>query len=268
VAFSILNRVVVLTGASSGIGAALADVLSARGAILALVDINRNGLEMVADRLKERGAKIRTYAVDVADRVEVTDLPQRVASDLGSAAVLINNAGVALSGRFDQVTEKQFDRVMQINFSGTVDMTRAFLPQLQANQPSQLVNLSSIFGIVGAPGNVAYASSKFAVRGFSEALRIELSGSDVGITVVHPGGVRTNIARDAEVGPRVRPESVDLMRKKADKFLRMPPEAVAEQIVRGIVRRQKRILIGTDARLLSGLQRLLPVSYGAIFPKD
>jgi short-subunit dehydrogenase len=266
VIFSLSNRVVVLTGAASGIGASLAHILAAKGAILALVDINELGLTAIADVLRKQHARIQTYVVDVADRADVASLQTRIASDLGSASVLINNAGVALSGRFDQVTGEQFDRVMRINFSGTVDMTRAFLPQLKANQSSQIVNLSSIFGLVGAPGNVAYASSKFAVRGFSEALRIELRGSGVEVTVVHPGGVRTNIAKDSEVGPGVSTQALETMRSTADRFLRMSSDVVAERIVRGILRREKRVVIGADAHLLTALQRLLPVSYARLFP--
>jgi short-subunit dehydrogenase len=264
--FPIRDRVVVLTGAGSGIGRALSHVLATRGALLALIDLDEAGLTETADALKREGSRIQTYVADVSDKSAVTSLPDQIAADLGSASVLINNAGVGLSGNFEQVTEEQFDRVMRINFSATVAVTRNFLPQLRTNAPSQIVNLSSIFGIVGFPGNVAYCSSKFAVRGFSEALRIELMDSNVGVTVVHPGGVQTNIARNAEVGPGVSSQSLAQMRVTAGKFLRMSPDDVAGRIVRAITRREKRVVIGADAHLITALQRLFPVSYGRFFP--
>jgi short-subunit dehydrogenase len=264
--FSLKDRVVVLTGAGSGIGASLANVLATRGAALALIDIDEAGLANTAATLRTRNTRFKTYLADVADTSTLATLPDAIASDLGPASVLINNAGVALSGTFEQVTTEQFERVMQINFFGTVAMTRLFLPQLRASLPAQIVNLSSIFGIVGVPGQVAYCSSKFAVRGFSESLRLELRGSGIGITVVHPGGVRTNIAKHAAIGPGVTPQALASARTTAEKLLRLSPDKVADRIVRGIIHRQQRIVIGNDARLLTTLQRLLPVSYGRLFP--
>lgn len=159
----------VLTGAARGIGAALAPLLAARGASLALVDMQADRLAQVAHPLRSAGHTVATYALDVTDSSAVAALPDAVAFTLGPASVLINNAGIALGGRFDQVTAEQFDRVMEVNFAATVNMTRAFLPQLRAQAPAQIVNMSSIFGIVGVPGQTAYCASKFAVRGFSEA---------------------------------------------------------------------------------------------------
>ena len=267
-AFQLKDQVVVLTGAASGIGAALAQVLASHGAALALVDKDESGLEQTAAALTSQGHTVSTYAMDVTNLSAVAALPQAVSTYLGSASVLINNAGVALGGRFDQVTGEQFDRVMQINFTATVNLTRAFLPQLRASSPSQIVNLSSIFGIVGVPHQVAYCASKFAVRGFSEALRLELAGSDVGITVVHPGGVRTNIARSSDAGPGVSPQERASMLATSEKLLRLSPEKVAARIVTGIVRRKKRLVIGADAHLLTALGRLFPASYGRFFPKS
>jgi short-subunit dehydrogenase len=264
--FPLQNRVVVLTGAASGIGAALAKALAAHGAALALIDVDEAALVRTADVLTQQGARFKTYSADVACTSTLQGLADRVASEFGTASVLINNAGVTLSGRFEQVTEEQFDRVMQVNFTGAVAMTRTFLPQLRVGQPSQVVNLSSIFGIVGVPGQVAYCSSKFALRGFSEALRMELRDTDIGVTVVHPGGVRTNIAKHAAIGPGVTPQALASSRTTAEKLLRMSPNKVAERIVAGIVRRQKRIVIGADAHLLTALQRLLPVAYERFFP--
>jgi short-subunit dehydrogenase len=264
----IKNRIVVLTGAASGIGAALATTLAARGANLALIDIDEVGLARTADALRQQGARIKTYRADVADPASLATLPEAITSDLGNASVLINNAGIALSGTFEQVTREQFNRVMQVNFFGTTEMTRLFLPQLRASQPSQIVNLSSIFGIVGVPGQAAYCSSKFALRGFSEALRVELRNSGVGVTVVHPGGVRTNIAKHAAIGPGVTPQALVSAHATAEKLLRLSPDKVAERIVKGITRREKRIIVGADARLFTELQRLFPVAYSRVFPES
>ena len=257
-----------LTGAASGIGRSLARALAARGALLAMVDVDAAGLEGIRSELAERGCVCRTYVLDVADAAAVAELPQAVAADLGPASVLINNAGVSLKGRFDQVNGEQFDRVMRINFDGTVHMTRAFLPQLLGSAPAQIVNMSSVFGVVGMPGNVAYCASKFAVRGFSEALRLELASANVGVTVVHPGGVRTKIATSAEVGQAVTALEAASMQQTADKLLRGSPDRVAERIVRGIRLRRKRLVVGADAHALATLQRVFPAAYGSFFPRS
>jgi short-subunit dehydrogenase len=180
--------------------------------------------------------------------------------------VLINNAGIAVGGTFEQVCEAHFDRVMAINFDSVVSMSRAFLPLLKQQPEAQLVNVSSLFGLVSPPGQTAYCASKFAVRGFSNSLRHELAGSSVGVTVVHPGGVSTGIARNAlgaEIGNAERERHVVQMEKK----LRMPPQRAAEIIVNGIEKRKARVLVGNDARILSWLERLMPVSYWAVLTK-
>jgi short-subunit dehydrogenase len=265
--FCLQGRVVVLTGAASGIGAALAERVAQRGAVLALVDRDSVGLAAIAERLKQAGNRAAAYAMDVTDREAVAALPGRVRRDLGAASVLINNAGIALSGQFEQVAEGDFDHLMEINFASTVRMTRAFLPHLRESAPSQIVSLSSILGILGAPGQVAYCASKFALRGFSEALRAELAGSNVGVSVVHPGGIRTNIAVDAMQRAGWTGERLEAGRIAANKALRMDPRDAAARIVRGLERREKRMLVGADAVLLTWLQRLLPVAYGRLLPR-
>ena len=175
--------------------------------------------------------------------------------------VLVNNAGVAVGGTFEQVSEEDFEWLFEINFWGVVRMTRAFLPLLRASGDARIVNLSSVFGLVAPPEQVAYAASKFAVRGFSEALRHELEGSGVGVTVVHPGGVATSIAEKARVPAGVSEEEIARRRENFRKLLRLPPEVAGETIVRGIERRQTRMLVGSDAKTISLIARLLPVSY-------
>lgn len=181
----------------------------------------------------------------------------------GRVSLLINNAGVAVGGTFDQVDAADFDWLMSINFFGTVRMTRAFLPILAREPVARLVNLSSIVGIVAPPGQTAYCASKFAVRGFSESLRHELeaAGSPVGVTVVHPGGVRTRIAEQARVPKAAPPDEVARQQAVWRQLLTLPPEDAAERIVTAIERGEPRVLVGRDARQAAWIERLFPVSY-------
>ena len=256
----------VLTGAASGIGAALAGQLAGLGAALALIDRDAGGLEVTASKAREQGAKVAAYTVDLTDRAAIGELPAKVQGDLGAACVLINNAGIALGGGFEHVSDEQFDRVIAINFRAPVAMVRAFLPQLRASRPAQIVNVSSLFGLIGVPGNVAYCSAKFGLRGFSEALRGELASGDVGVSVVHPGGVNTNIATSSERGVRLDPELHKAGLRQSKKLLTMDPEHAAARILKGLLRREKRIVVGKDAMLLALLSRMFPVSYGRFLP--
>jgi short-subunit dehydrogenase len=253
----------VVTGAASGIGEALAEQLAERGSDLVLLDRDAVRLTAVAARIRAAGPArtVSTTVVDLAD----PDATDRVAAELAAehpgVTLLVNNAGVALGGRFDQVTADEFDWVMAINFRAVVALTRAFLPTLKACRGSHVVNVSSIFGIFAPPGQVAYAASKFAVRGFSEALRHELAGNGVGVTVVHPGGIRTRIAETARVGSGVPTEEYEQGRRRFARLLTMPPEKAARQILAAIENRRPRLLIGASATVPDVLVRLLPGSY-------
>lgn len=260
------SGVAVVTGAASGIGAALAGVLAARGCGLALADVNAGGLRDVAARARSQGVSVSEHRLDVADNDAVAAFPDAVLAEHGRVSVLVNNAGVALGGSFEQVSPADFDWLLSINFGGVVRMTRAFLPLLRREPAAQLVNLSSIFGIIAPPGQTAYAASKFAVRGFSEALRHELEGSSVGVTVVHPGGVRTAIATSARRTGLSNAETQAQMEIWA-KFLRLDPQDAAERIVRGIERREKRVLVGRDAQRAALIQRLFPVDYWRVLQR-
>jgi short-subunit dehydrogenase len=174
---------------------------------------------------------------------------------------LFNNAGVALGGTFDQVSEHDFDWVMEINFFAVVRMTRAFMPLMKAAEDARLVYLSSLFGLIAPPGQTAYSASKFAVRGFANALRHELAGTNIGVTVVHPGGVATNIAENARRAEAITPEEAEAQRERARRMLTLPPSRAAEIIVDGVARRKARVLVGNDAKLLALIERLAPVSY-------
>ena len=261
------ERVAVITGAGSGIGRATAFALARRRCRLALVDIDPVGLCETSSLLGNAGVAVSTHVLDVADRAAVRALPQAVMVAHGRVDLLVNNAGVALGGNFEQVAEADFDWLMDINFHGVVRLTRAFLPLLRQSDAARIVNLSSIYGIIAPPGQAAYAASKFAVRGFSNALRHELADSTVGVSVVHPGGVATAIARSARIPAGVAPDEAERGRRLAERLLRMPPEDAGEQIVRGIERGAARILVGADAKLVSFLERLAPVHYWRLLKK-
>ncbi len=264
--FPLRGSVAVVTGAASGIGAAMAGTLAGRGCNLALADVNAASLRDVAARARSRGVQVSEHRLDVSDADAVAALPDTVLAEHGRVGVLVNNAGVALGGRFEQVSADDFEWLFSINFWGVVRMTRAFLPLLRREHAAQIVNLSSLFGIIAPPGQVAYAASKFAVRGFSEALRHELEDSPIGVTVVHPGGVRTAIATSARRSALSNAES-EAEAKIWEKLLRLPAEAAAERITRGIERREKRVLVGQDAQQAAFIQRLFPVGYWTVLAR-
>lgn len=257
------DKIIVITGAASGIGRALAQNLSKRGCHLALADVNAAGLEETARSVQSNSLRVSTHVIDLTDRAAIAALPAAVAERHGGVDVLVNNAGVALGGTFGEVTEPDFDWLMDINFYAVVRLTRAFMPLLEKSDDARLVFLSSLFGLITPPGQTAYCASKFAVRGFANSLRNELldAGSRIGVTVVHPGGVATNIAESAR-GPASATEEERTERlERARKLLTMPPPQAAEIIASGIHRRASRVLVGGDAKFMALLERLAPVSY-------
>jgi short-subunit dehydrogenase len=264
--FAFAGRTCVITGAASGIGAALALNLARRKAVLVLVDRDADGLARVAGLAREVGAAgVDTYVIDLSDGGDRLDLAAEVASRHGGADLLVNNAGVALSGTFEQVSMKDFDWLMEINLHAVVRMTKAFLPQLLIRPGSHVVNVSSLFGLIAPPTQVAYATSKFGVRGFTEALRHELADRGVGVTVVHPGGIRTNIAANARLsGPDVDGEQAARARAFAEAALTMPPEDAAQIIVAAIQARKPRLVITRAAKAADWLARLAPTRYWAV----
>ncbi|KAF0805571.1 short-chain dehydrogenase [Alcanivorax xiamenensis] len=260
------GKVAVLTGAGSGIGRALALALADRGCHLALADINADSLEDIASQARERGVTVTAHPLDVADRTAVAVLPEQVVAAHGQVDLLINNAGVALGGHFEQVSVENFDWLMAINFDAVVCMTRAFLPLLRQRPAARIVNVSSLFGLISPAGQTAYCASKFAVRGFSNALRLELNGGPVGVTVVHPGGIATAIADSARVPEEITERERTIRRERARKLLRMLPSKAARIIVNGILKDKARVIVGNDALVLSWLERLMPVSYWRLIP--
>ena len=258
------GRTAVVTGAGSGIGRALAAGLAERGCHLALADVDEAGLAETARTIASNRVRVSRHRLDVADRAAVAAFPAAVAVEHPGVDLLFNNAGVALGGYFADVSEADFDWLFEINFWGVVRMTRAFLPVLGRSEEARIVNVSSLYGLVAPPGQSAYAASKFAVRGFSQALRHELAGSRIGVTVVHPGGVATAIADNARVSGDVAPEEVTRQKAIANSLLKLPPARAAEIILAAAERRKGRVLVGTDARVVALIERLMPVSYWRI----
>lgn len=260
-----------LTGAASGIGRALALALAARGCDLALADLDEAGLASVAAEITAaHKGRVTTRRVDVADPQQLEDFARAAIAEFPALNILINNAGVALLGQFDEFEHEQMVWLMDINFWAVVRGTRAFLPQLRSRPQAHIVNISSIFGIIAPAGQSAYSASKFAVRGFSESLRHELSmsNSTVRLSVVHPGGVKTNIARRARAGAHLRDtHDAEDLGQRFEKLAGTTPAAAAERIIRGIERNEPRILIGWDARLLDIIQRMRPARYWSLLAR-
>ena len=263
------DGVAVVTGAAGGIGAALALQLAARGCHLALADVKAAGLDATAAQARALGVKVSTVVLDMALPASATALLAHVQAEHGRATLLVNNAGVAVGGSFGQVAEADFDWLMSINFGAVVRTTRLFMPLLARAPAAQIVNLSSIFGIIAPPGQTAYSASKFAVRGFSEALRHELeaAGSSVRVTVAHPGGVRTGIAENARLPAGVSEDELRTNRAMWARALKLSPEIAAETILRAALAREPRVLVGQDAIGAAWIQRLFPIGYWKIIAR-
>jgi NAD(P)-dependent dehydrogenase (short-subunit alcohol dehydrogenase family) len=259
------NAVAIITGAGSGIGRALAQDLAKRGALLALADKNPATLEETGTLLAS--AQVRTYPLDVSDAAAVEAFATNVEKDFGRASLLINNAGVALYGNFAELTLEEFEWLIRINFFGVVYGCKFFLPLLQRQPEAHIVNISSVFGLIGPAGQSAYAASKFAVRGFTQALRQELKGTNIAVTCVHPGGIRTNIANNARPGAATRQEEWGVRRELFNQSVQTTPEKAAQVILSGVLRNKGRVLIGGDAYYFDVLHRLMPVRCGDTITK-
>jgi short-subunit dehydrogenase len=261
-----------ITGAASGIGRALALELAARGCDVACADLDEAGLESLAKEISATPTRrVTMRRVDVADPKQIQNFAIAAIADFPALNILVNNAGVALLGQFDEFDEAQMAWLMDINFWGVVRGTRAFMPHLQSRPQAHIVNISSIFGIIAPPGQTAYSASKFAVRGFSEALRHELAmnNSKVRLSVVHPGGVKTNIARKAREGVHLRESlGANEIGERFERLAGTTPSAAARRIIRGIERNDPRILIGRDAHYLDIIQRFRPAGYWSLLARS
>ncbi|HJR39369.1 MAG TPA: SDR family NAD(P)-dependent oxidoreductase [Nocardioidaceae bacterium] len=262
------GKVVVITGAGSGIGRELALNAAARGALLALSDIDEVGLMETAERARTRMAReVRTDKLDVSDRAAMASYAASVKEELGRVNLLVNNAGVALHGDFEETSYEQFEWVMGINFWGVVQGTKEFLPHLIESGDGHLVNISSLFGLMGMPGQSAYNAAKFGVRGFTEAVRQEMlvAGHPVQVSCVHPGGIKTAIARNART--TASHDQATVARLFDKKLARTSAETAAQVIVDGILANKPRIVVGADAKALDALVRLVGPRYQGIVAK-
>ena len=262
------DKVVVITGAGSGIGRALALNLARQGALLAISDVDDAGLAETVDQVKGAGVReVRSDHLDVADRAAFAAYATAIVEHYGRVNVVVNNAGVALAGNFEDLEYGDMDWIMSINFWGVLHGTKEFLPHLIASGDGHVVNISSLFGLISMPGQSMYNAAKYAVRGMSEALREEMlvAGHPVGVTVVHPGGIKTAIARNARVSAR---EDKDRTARLFDeKLAKMTPERAAEIIVRGMQHDKARVLVGLDAHALHTLAKLTGSRYQDIVAK-
>jgi short-subunit dehydrogenase len=256
------NKTAVVTGAASGIGRALGVRLAQAGCRLALADIDVQGLAETADMILKSGGYASMHPVDMANRDQVYAFADSVNGHHGNIHVLVNNAGVTLTALIEEMEEADFEWVMNINFWGMVHATRAFLQSLKSTGKAHIVNVSSVFGLCGIPTQAAYNSSKFAIRGFTESLNQELRGTGVSASVVFPGGIRTNIARNG----RFKSNS-GLLKDKSDvialheKLSFTSADTAAKRIIKAILKEKKRALIGLDAYLFDIIQRLFPSGY-------
>lgn len=258
----------VVTGAAGGMGEHLAKGLARRGADLVVLDRDAAGLERVVAEIGREtpGARVTPFVVDLSDRAAVDAAIARIRDEHAGVTMLFNNAGVAVGGRFVDVSAQDFDWLLEINLLVPIRLTRALLPLMLANGQGQVVNTSSLFGLIGPPGQSAYSTSKFGLRGFSESLRSELEAEDqpVGVTSVHPGGIRTGIARNARIAAGTDPDETERGRAAFDKVLRYPADRAAEEIIEAAIARRPRLLIGNDARALDAVARLLPARYWSL----
>jgi NADP-dependent 3-hydroxy acid dehydrogenase YdfG len=258
------GKVAVVTGAGSGIGQALAIELARSGAKLAISDVDVEGLAATEERLKAIGAPVRSDRLDVTEREPFLAYADTVNDHFGTVNQIYNNAGIAFTGDIEISQFKDIERVMDVDYWGVVNGTKAFLPHLIASGDGHVVNISSVFGLFSVPGQAAYNSAKFAVRGFTEALRQEmiLAGRPVKVTTVHPGGIKTAIARNSTAAEGLE---VSELAQAFDKLARTSPQKAARIILDGVRKNKARVLVGPDATVLDIVVRLTGSGYQRLF---
>jgi NADP-dependent 3-hydroxy acid dehydrogenase YdfG len=255
------DKVVVITGAGGGMGREMAVLAAGRGALLALSDWDADALAGTVDLVKGHGAEVRSDVVDVSDRAAMAQWASDVVGQLGRVDVLVNNAGVSMSGDFEDMSYEEFDWILGVNLHGVVNGTKEFLPHLIASGDGVLVNISSLFGLISMPGQSAYNATKYAVRGFTEALREEMliNGHPVSVTCVHPGGIKTGIARN---GRTTAGEDHDRLAAMFDtKLAKMPADRAAQIILDGALAGRARVLVGADAHVMHHFAKLTGSRY-------
>ncbi len=259
------NKVAAITGAGSGIGQQLAILLAKQGCHLSLSDVNEKGLAETVQQAKQFGVRVTSKKVDVASRDQIKAWAEETVQNHGSVNLIFNNAGVALASTVEGASYEELEWIVNINFWGVVYGTKEFLPYIKQTKDGHIINISSLFGIISQPTQSAYNATKFAVRGFTESLRqeLDLEKNGVSATCVHPGGIRTNIAKAARMNSSLKSLGMDPEKsiQSFDKLLRTPPEEAAQVILNAVKANKPRILIGNDAKILDGIQRILPTGY-------
>ncbi|MBN2026528.1 MAG: SDR family oxidoreductase [Actinobacteria bacterium] len=260
------GKVAAITGTASGIGRAIAILLAKEGCSCAISDINEEGLRETEREIKALGAAVNATVLDVADRDAVYAWADEVMREFGGVNLVVNNAGVSLNATIDSMTYVDMDWLLGINLYGMIYGTKAFLPHLKEAAEGHVVNISSVFSLMAIPTQSAYSMAKFAIRGFTECLRMEMDigAYNVSATVVYPGGIRTNIARDARVSEELLQEigtTKDEMVNSFSRGARTSPEQAAAKIIEGVKRNKRRVLIGPEAYYMDIMQRLMPSAY-------
>lgn len=254
------GKVAVVTGAAAGMGRSLAVLLSEAGAQVAICDVDADGLAITVELCRVAGARPFAAVVNVAERSAMNDFAADVKFEFGRVEYVFNNAGIAFMGVVERTDDKDFERVMDVDFWGVYNGTKAFLPYLIESGEGHIVNTSSVFGLLAVPSQSAYNAAKFAVRGFTEALRQEmlLSGHNLKVSCVHPGGIRTDVARNAaSADGEIDPKLVALF----DRIAITSSDVAARSILRGAAKGKPKILVGVDAHLMDLTVRLLGASY-------
>ncbi|MBZ0334027.1 SDR family NAD(P)-dependent oxidoreductase [Marinobacter sp. AL4B] len=269
------NKVAAVTGAASGIGRALAIALAKEGCHLAVSDVDKVGLKKTVSELQKYDVKVCHDILDVSDNAAVNQWADKVVDHHGKVNLVFNNAGVALGGTVEETPLEDYEWIININLWGVIYGTKAFLPYIKSSgEEGHVVNISSVFGLFSQPTQSAYNASKFAVRGFTESLRqeLDLERGGVSASCVHPGGIKTNIAKNARLNKSIESVSkqanAEEMRDQFESLFRTTPETAASVILKGVKKNQRRILIGPDAKVLDYMTRALPASYQSLVQKS
>ncbi len=266
--YNFKGKIAVVTGAASGIGRELALQLSKEGCIVAAADYNKKDLEETVKMVKDAGGQASAHEVDISNAAVVTKFAADVKKKYGSIDILINNAGVTLFGKFDELAQKDMEWIMDINYWGAIYMTRAFMPEIKNKPESYLVNVASIFSVVGTGNQSAYSATKFALRGFTEALTDELQKFPITVMSVIPGGIKTNLGKNARfVKNGVVLKDTEKLAKRMEKIGRTTGAEAAAAIIKGMKKRKERILIGSDAWIIQTIQRFAPSKYNRVLGK-
>lgn len=258
------GRTAAVTGAGSGIGRSLAVQLAKRACIVALADKDPDSLAETQKMVHDIGGTCSLHTLDVCDREAVEKFAADVVSQHGAVHMLFNNAGVALVDTIVEQSYNDFNWIMNVNFWGVVYGTNAFLPYMMDAEEAHIINISSLFGLLSMPLQSAYNASKFAVRGFTESLNMELAGSSIRTSCVHPGGIKTDIAKHSRINSNVIPIPKEKLSTEFSRLARTTADQAAAQIIRGIEKKRRRILVGWDAKLMDLVVRLFPGSYSKL----